>query len=63
VIDVARQAPVIRLAEEGDLDRIAAIERACFSDPWTRESRAGGPAGAAQPGRGGAPAPGGGGGG
>ena len=40
MIDVARQAAVIRLAEEGDLDRIAAIERACFSDPWTRESLA-----------------------
>jgi len=30
------EAVTIRPAEEGDLDDVAAIERAMFNDPWSR---------------------------
>ena len=40
VTTVARQVPVIRWAEAEDLDGIAAIEIAAFSDPWTRDALA-----------------------
>lgn len=29
---------IIRIADSGDIDRIAELEEICFSDPWTRES-------------------------
>ena len=29
---------IIRRADEGDIDAIAAMEILCFSDPWSRES-------------------------
>lgn len=29
---------LIRNAESGDLDRLEELERACFSDPWTRSN-------------------------
>lgn len=32
------EAVTIRPAEEGDLDDVAAIERAVFNDPWSRRS-------------------------
>jgi ribosomal-protein-alanine N-acetyltransferase len=33
-----RATPVIRAAVAEDLDRIVAIERSCFSDPWTTDA-------------------------
>jgi [ribosomal protein S18]-alanine N-acetyltransferase len=40
VTGVASRALTIRPATEADLDRIALIERASFSDPWTRDALA-----------------------
>ena len=40
VTAVVRSAVAIRSASADDLDRIAEIEHACFSDPWTRDALA-----------------------
>lgn len=29
---------ILRIANSGDIDRIADLEQICFSDPWSRES-------------------------
>jgi ribosomal-protein-alanine N-acetyltransferase len=34
----AQPAVVIRTAQQGDLDDVAAIERSVFNDPWSRRS-------------------------
>ena len=40
VMAVVRSPVAIRSASVDDLDRIAEIEQACFSDPWTRDALA-----------------------
>lgn len=40
VTNLARNAPAVRRATMNDLDEIAEIERASFSDPWTRDALA-----------------------